>query len=59
MMAWLIYSRSQLNEPLDCWGEVVGADIPDVGGEGRLCLLGVIELLNCLGLGLQFLSSIQ
>ena len=46
VMARLIYSRSQLNEPLDCWGEVVGADIPDVGGEGRLRLLGVVELLD-------------
>ena len=41
MMTRLVYSRSQQDGPLDCWGEVIGADIPDVGGEGRLRLLGV------------------
>ena len=49
MMTRLIYSRPQLNEPLNCWDEVIGADFPDVGSEGRLRLLGVVELLDCLG----------
>ena len=46
MIARLIYSGSLLNEPLNCWDEVVGADFPDVGSEGRLRLLGVVELLD-------------
>ena len=46
VMARLIYSGPQKNGPLDCWGEVVVAYIPDVGGEGGLRPFGIVELLD-------------
>ena len=45
-VAWLICSSPLLNEPLDCWGEVVSAGLPDVASECGLPLLVVVKLLD-------------
>ena len=50
VMARLICTGPQQDGPLDGWGEATVAYIPDVAGQGRLRSLGVIELLDCLGL---------
>ena len=46
VMARLICTGPQQNGPFHGWGEASVAYFPDVGGEGRLRFLGVIELLN-------------
>ena len=46
MIAQLIYSGSLLNEPLHCWDEVIGPNLPDVASECGLPPLVVIELLD-------------
>ena len=46
VVARLVCTGPQQNGPLNGWGEATVAYIPDVGGEGRLRSLGVIELLD-------------
>ena len=46
VVAWLVCSSSLLNKPLNCWDEIVSANLPDVASECGLPLLVVVKLLN-------------